>query len=81
MTIISLLAFPRLVSMEWAAHESLVFLESTLNQAIVKSTQGLTGTLQVNATMTQAMSLGKSEYIDNLSVGDQTIEMSLLLKF
>ena len=39
-----------------------------------------TDTLQINATKTQAMTLGKSEYIYNPSVGDQTIEIEPTLK-
>ena len=39
-----------------------------------------TDTLQINATKTQGMTVGKSEYIYNLSVGDQTIEIEPTLK-
>ena len=67
MTLITLLAFLSIYclyandTMQYAAHESPVVLESTPNQDIMKLTQWLTDNcFQVNATKTQAMILGKS---------------------
>ena len=61
--------------------KSPVVLESTLNQDIMKLTQWFTDNcLQVDATKTQAITLGKSEQIHNLSVQDQTIEIESTLK-
>ena len=87
MTLITLLAFLLRLCVDdttqYAAHESPVVLESTLNQNTMKLTQWFTDNcFQVNATKTQAMILGKSEYIDNLSVGGQSIETEhVFLKF
>ena len=60
------------------AHESPCTLESTLNQDIERLTLWFTANyLQVNATKTQAMTLGKSQYPYNLYIGDKSIEIKL----
>ena len=77
MTLNTLLAFPRFVSMpmtQYAARESPVVFDSSPNQDIMKLTQWFTETcLLVNPTNNQVMTLVKSEYLQNLSVGDPTM--------
>ena len=54
-------------TMQYIAHESPCTLEFTLNQDIERLTLWFTANyLQVNATKTQAMTLGKSQYPYNL---------------
>ena len=63
------------------AHESPCTLESTLNQNIGRLTLWFTANyLQVSATKTQAMTLGKSQYPYNLFIGDKSIEIESTLK-
>ena len=69
---------------QYAAHESPVVLESTLNQDIMKLTQwdSARTARKLMQLKTQAMTPRKSEYIYNLSVEDQTIEIEpTLVKF
>lgn len=79
MTLNTLLAFLRFVSMpmtQYAARESPVVCDSSLNQDIMKLTQWFTKTcLLVNLTNNQVMTLVKSEYLQNLSVGDPTMDI------
>ena len=66
---------------QYIAHESPCTLESTLNQDIERLTLWFTANyLQVNATKTQAMTLGKSQYPYNLFIGDKSIEIEPTLK-
>ena len=66
---------------QYIAHESPCTLESTLNQDIERLTLWFTANyLQVNATKTQAMTLGKSRYPYNLFIGDKSIEIEPTLK-
>ena len=66
---------------QYIAHESPCTLESTLNQDIERSTLWFTANyLQVNATKTQAMTLGKSQYSYNLLIGEKSIEIEPTLK-
>ena len=54
---------------------------STLNHDIMNVTHWLTANyLQVNASKTQAMTLGKSQHTYNFLVGDKTIEIEPTLK-
>ena len=63
------------------AYKSPCTLESTLNQDIERLTLWFTGNYQkVNATKTQAMTLGKSQYPYNLFIGDKSIEIEPTLK-
>ena len=63
------------------AYKSPCTLESTLNQDIERLTLWSTGNYQkVNATKTQAMTLGKSQYPYNLFIGDKSIEIEPTLK-
>ena len=56
-------------------------MESTLNQDIERLTLWFTANyLQVTATKTQTMTLGKSQYQYNLFIGDQSIETEPTLK-
>ena len=66
---------------QYIAHERPCALESALNQDIERLTLWLTANyLQVNATKTQAMTLGKSQYTYNLFIGDKSIEIEPTLK-
>ena len=66
---------------QYIAHESPCTLESTLNQDIERLTLWFTvNYLQVNATKTQAMTLGKSQYLYNLFIGDKSIKIEPTLK-
>ena len=66
---------------QYIAPESPCTLESTLNQDIERLTLWFTTNyLQVNATKTQAMTLGKSQYPCNLFIGDKFIESEPTLK-
>ena len=66
---------------QYIAHKSPCTLESTLNQDIERLTLWFTANhLQVNATKTQAMTLGKSQYPYNLFIGDRSIEIEPTLK-
>ena len=70
---------------QYVAHESACTLESTLNQDIERLTLWFTANyLQVNATKTQAMTLGKSQYpyihIITRLIGDKSIEIEPTLK-
>ena len=66
---------------QYIAPESPCTLESTLNQDIERLTLWFTANyLQVNATKTQAMTLGKSQYPYNLFIGDKSIEIEPTLK-
>ena len=65
------------------AHESpcTLSVESTLNQDRERLTLWLTANyLQVTATKTQTMTLGKTKYQYNLFIGDQSIEIEPTLK-
>lgn len=58
-----------------------VVLESTLNHDVIKLTQWFSvNHLQVNAAKTQAMTLGKSQFIYRFSVEDQIIDIEPTLK-
>ena len=66
---------------QYIAHESPCTLESTLNQDIERLNPWFTANyLQVNATKTQIMTLGKSQYPYNLFIGDKSIEIEPTLK-
>ena len=66
---------------QYIAHESPCTLESTVNQDIEKLTLWFTANyLQVNATKTQAVTLGKSQYPYNLFICDKSIEIEPTLK-
>ena len=66
---------------QYIAHESPCTLESTLNQDIERLSLWFTANyLQVNATKTQAMKLGKSQYPYNLFIGDRSTEIEPTLK-
>ena len=65
--------------MQYIAHESPCSLESTLNQDIERLTRWF-NYRQVNATKTQVMTLGKSQYPYNLYIGDKSIEIEPTLK-
>ena len=66
---------------QYIAHESPCTLESTLNQDIERLTRWFNANyLQVNATKTQAMTLGKTQYPYNLYIGDKSIEIEPTLK-
>ena len=66
---------------QYIAHESSCTLESTLNPDIERLTLWITANyLQVNATKTQAMTLGKSQYPYNLYISDKSIEIEQTLK-
>ena len=66
---------------QYIAHESPCTLESTLNQDIKRLTLWFTANyLQVNATKTQAMTLGKSQYPYNLYIGCiKSIEIDIII--
>ena len=65
---------------QYIAHESPCTLESTLNQDIERLTLWFTANyLQVNATKTQAMTLGKPQYPYNLFIGCESIEIDIIL--
>ena len=66
---------------QYIAHESPCTLESTLNQDIERLTLWFTANyLQVNATKTQAMTLGKSQYPYNLYIGCiKSIEIDIII--
>ena len=56
-------------------------MQSTLNQDIERLTLWFTANdLQVTATKTKAMTLGKSQYQCKLFIGDQSIEIEPTLK-
>ena len=58
-----------------------VVLESTLNHDITKLTQWFfVNHLQVNAAKTQAMTLGKSQFLYHFSVEDQILDIEPTLK-
>ena len=66
---------------QYIVHESLCTLETTLNQDIVRLTFWFTTNyLQVNATKTKEMALGKSQYPYNLFIDDKSIEIEPTLK-
>ena len=66
---------------QYIAHESPCTLESTLNQDIQRLTLWFTvNYLQVNATKTQVITLGKSQYLYNLFIGDKSIEIEPTLR-
>ena len=69
--------------MQYIAHESPGTLEITLNQDMEKLTHWFTENyLQVNATksQSQAMTLGKSQYLYNIFTGDKCIEVERIFK-
>ena len=66
---------------QYIDYESPCTLESTLNQDIGRLTHWFNANyLQVNATKTQAMTLGKSQYPYNLYIGDKSIEIKPTFK-
>ena len=66
---------------QYIAHESPCTLESTLNQDIQRLTLWFTvNYLQVNATKTQVITLGKSQYLYSLFIGDKSIEIEPTLR-
>ena len=72
----SLLVYACYTTQYGAQYVSPVLFESTLNQDVIKLSQWITETnLQVNTARTQLMTLGKSEYVCKLLVGDQTSEI------
>ena len=66
---------------QYVAQECPAILESALNHDIMNLTHWFTANyLQVNASKTQAMTLGKSQHTYNFLVGDKTIEIEPTLK-
>ena len=66
---------------QYIAHESPRSLESTLNQDVERLTLWFTANyLQINATKSQTMRLGKSQYLYNIFIGDKSIEIKPTLK-
>ena len=66
---------------QYIAHESPRSPESTLNQDVERLTLWFTANyLQINATKSQAMRLGKSQYPYNIFIGDKSIEIKPTLK-
>ena len=66
---------------QYIAHESPRSPESTLNQDVERLTLWFTENyLQINATKSQAMRLGKSQYSYNIFFDDKSIEIKPTLK-
>ena len=66
---------------QYIAHRNHCTLETTLNQDIERLTLWCTANyLQVNSTKTQTMALGKSQYTQNLFIGEKSIEIEPTLK-
>ena len=66
---------------QYIAHRNHCTLETTLNQDIKRLTLWCTANyLQVNSTKTQTMALGKTQYTQNLFIGDKSIEIEPTLK-
>ena len=66
---------------QYIAHESPRSPESTLNQDVERLTHWFTENyLQINATKSQAMRLGKSQYSYNIFFDDKSIEIKPTLK-
>ena len=66
---------------QYVAQECPAILESALNHDIMNLTHWFTANYpQVNASKTQAMTLGKSQHTYNFLVGDKTIEIEPTLK-
>ena len=66
---------------QYIAHESPRSPESTLNQDVERLTLWFTeNNLQINATKSQAMRLGKTQYSYNIFFDDKSIEIKLTLK-
>jgi len=66
---------------QYIAYESPCTIKYTLNQDIERLALWFTANnLQVNATKTPAMTLGKSQYPYNLFIGDKSIEIEPTLK-
>ena len=66
---------------QYIAHESPRSLESTMNQDVERLTLWFTANyLQINATKSQTMRLGKSQYPYNIFIGGKSIEITPTLK-
>ena len=67
---------------QYIAHESPRSLESTLNHDVERLTLWFTANyLQINATKSQTMRLGKSQYPYNIFIGDKSIKLNQLSRF